>query len=165
MIRFLSPEQHAIYRRIRVEALSADPGAFGETLAAIQSRSDSDLVQWLSQAIVPERKAIAYIEEQGHCVAMCGFRLSDEDKSIGAFWGMFVSPPHRRKGYGRLLLEAAESWISEHDGGRVLARVAAPNDSAITFYRSCGYSIGGQKGTLRPGSNIPVYEICKMIQA
>jgi ribosomal protein S18 acetylase RimI-like enzyme len=162
--RYLSPKDHAAYRQIRAEALATDPDAFGETLSALQGRTELKLAEWLTEAIIPGRKCIAIIEESGRSIAMCGFGLSDEDRSSGFIWGMFVSRLCRRKGCGKQLLASAESWISGHDGHRVVARVAACNDAAIALYRSANYTIGAQEGTLRPGSTIPLLEISKVLR-
>jgi GNAT superfamily N-acetyltransferase len=163
MIRHFTPQDHALYRRIRTEALASDPDAFGETLEMLASRRDSELVEWLAQRIVPGKKTIAYVEQGGEPVAMAGFGISSEDPSSGILWGMFVSPNFRRRQFGKLLLTTAESWVGVCGGKVIKARVAAPNNTALRFYRSCGYLIGEPRGTLRPGSTIPSYEIEKKI--
>lgn len=142
MIRHFTLGDYTLYRRIRLEALASDPGAFGETRQVVEERSDSELIEWLSQRIVPGKKTIAYVEQEGRPVAMCGFGISDEDATPGFFWGLYVSPKFRRRRHGQLLLAEAESWVRARGGRAIKARVATPNDSAITFYRIWGYSAG-----------------------
>ena len=165
MIRYLTPQDHAIYRVIRLEALSTDPDAFGETLAIAQARSEADQIEWLSKVIIPGRKNIVLIEVEKRPVAMCGFGLSDDDNTSGFIWGMFVSSAQRRKNHGQTMLEEAERWLQAKGISRVTAHVAAPNEGAINFYRRCGYAIGPASGFLRPGSSIPVHPIERKISA
>ena len=74
-----------------------------------------------------------------------------------------VTPRCRRGGWGRRLLAEAESWLLQQGIHTLRARVAAPNASAISFYRACGYRIGPSIDVLRPGSTIPVHSIEKRL--
>jgi GNAT superfamily N-acetyltransferase len=163
MIRYLTLKDHALLRAIRMEALATDADAFGATLAATSSRSDSAWLEWLAQVMVPNRKNIIAIELREVPVAMCGFGLSDDNDNGGFIWGMFVSLSERRNGHGRAMLKEAEQWIGAQGRQIVKAQVAAPNQSAIQFYRQAGYSVGPVVGFLRSGSSIPVHPIEKRI--
>jgi ribosomal protein S18 acetylase RimI-like enzyme len=165
MIRYLTLRDQSTYAAIRLEALASDPDAFGETLETARKRSEADWTSWLSKVIIPDQKNIIVIELEGKPVAMCGFGLSDEDHSTGFIWGMFVSPSHRRRNYGRILLEEAEKWIRGKGGKQIKSCVAAPNQEAIDFYRGYGFAIGQDSGFLRPGSDISTYPIEKTIGA
>jgi GNAT superfamily N-acetyltransferase len=163
-IRYITLEDQASYRTLRSEALTTEPDAFGATLAALQAWSEAEWIDWLSQVIIPERKNIIVIELDKIPVATCGFGLSEDDPTSGFIWGMFVSPSHRKQQHGRALLKEAERWIRKMNRNRVKAYVAAPNETAITFYRRCGYIIGSASGVLRPGSMVPVYPIEKTLE-
>jgi GNAT superfamily N-acetyltransferase len=115
----------------------------------------------LAKVIVPERKNVVCIDYDNSPVAMCGFGLSDDDSECGFIWGLFVSTSHRRSGLGTTLLGEAEEWIKIRGDRRVEACVAAPNNSAIEFYRRNGYIIHPASGYLRPGSEIPTHAIVK----
>ena len=156
MIRYLTPRDHAAYRLIRERALDADPDAFGETLAALQARSDAELEAWLSERIVPGRGAIACAEGQGRILGMCGFSLAEDEAGTAVFWGLFVEPEARLAGTGRRLLSEAEAWASSHGAVRMRARVAITNDGAARFYEACGYAAGETSGTLRRESAVPL---------
>ena len=159
MIRYLAADDLSTYRTIRSEALTSDPDAFGQTSAALEQMSDGELMQWLSDVIVPKRKAVILEEKDGKPRGVCGIAISDATSQEGFFWGMFVAPAFRRQGIGGNLLREATSWLASRGVKRIRAHVAAPNETAISFYRNCGYTIGEQVDTLRPGSDIPVYEI------
>jgi ribosomal protein S18 acetylase RimI-like enzyme len=165
MIRYLTPRDREKVIAIRLEALSCDPDAFGATLDEVSKRSDADWDAWISKVIVPEEKNIIVIEEEGRPVAMCGFGVSDENGPVGFLWGMFVSRAHRRKSYGRRMLNEAEVWLKQKARTKITACVAAPNDHAVAFYRRCGFTVGPVSGVLRPGSVIPIYPIEKEISA
>ena len=162
-IRELNPSEVALFRSIRLEALSSDPDAFGETLQRASSLSDSAWSERLANEIVPQRKTVFVIENQSEPIAMCFLGLRDDDSTTGYMGGVFVSLAFRRCGYGRSLLDATERWIQKHGGYRVRVKVAAPNNDAIDFYKSCGYVLTGRMDTLREGSDIPVYEIEKQL--
>ena len=165
MISYFAPHDTERLRQIRMEALTSDPDAFGETAESFAQRSNQELTDWLSDAARADRKAIGYVEHNGVPVAMCGFGISDEDASTGFLWGLFVSRPHRRRGIARMMLEDAEAWLSARGVTIIRAAVAAPNEDAIEFYRACKYCVGPPIGTLRPTSSIPLHEITKDVRA
>lgn len=162
-IRYLSPEDYRTFRQIRLEALETDPDAFGALHVDACRRTDAEWKNWVANVIVPGRKNVVVEEEGGSPVGMCGFGLSDEDPETGFLWGMFVSRNHRRKQCGERLLKEAEDWLSANRAKKITACVAAPNESAIRFYRKNGYMIGPVSGTLRPGSSIPIHPIEKRL--
>eukprot|EP00900_Chrysochromulina_parva_P022385 jgi/Chrpa1/4780/Chrysochromulina_OHIO_Genome00015627-RA len=50
-----------------------------------------------------------------------------------------VKDEHRRKGFGRLLLEAAEAWAFAHQRSELWVHVARSNECACRFYLACGW--------------------------
>ena len=52
-----------------------------------------------------------------------------------------VDPGHRRKGYGRRMMRAAEEALAGLGAPKVNLQVRAGNDEAVAFYRSVGYEI------------------------
>ena len=163
MISHLSPDDVERFRQIRLEALTSDPDAFGETAGEFEQRTDAELAEKLSEGIESDRKSVACIDENGAPVAMCGFGITDLDSSQGFLWGLFVSSARRRRGLAKLLLQEAESWLLARGVAEIQAAVAAPNMNALALYRSCEYCVGPQIGTLRPTSSSPLYRISKRI--
>jgi ribosomal protein S18 acetylase RimI-like enzyme len=52
-----------------------------------------------------------------------------------------VHPDHRRRGWGRRLMAAAEQRLSELGCPKVNLQVRASNPDAVEFYRLLGYSV------------------------
>ena len=52
-----------------------------------------------------------------------------------------VDPRHRRKGYGRRIMHAAEGALAALGAPKVNLQVRSENDEAVAFYRSLGYEI------------------------
>lgn len=50
-----------------------------------------------------------------------------------------VKDEHRRKGFGRLLLEAAEAWALAHQRSELWVHVSRSNERACRFYLACGW--------------------------
>lgn len=50
-----------------------------------------------------------------------------------------VDPEHQRKGYGRLLVEAAEHRLHELGCPKVNLQIRGNNKQALAFYRAIGY--------------------------
>ncbi len=51
-----------------------------------------------------------------------------------------VDPKYRRKGYGRLMMEAVEQRIKEKGCHRINLQVRAANKGVIEFYEAIGYT-------------------------
>jgi GNAT superfamily N-acetyltransferase len=162
-IRPLEASDVALFRDLRTYALRCDPDAFGQTLESALAMNESDWRDRLRSAL--ESGAILVAESRGLPVGMCGVGSDAGDPQTGWLWGMFVVPSSRRSGAGDLLLRAGEQWCACAARGyqTIRALVAAPNQTAIHFYRNRGYAIGAETGVLRPGSEIPVYPISKRL--
>ncbi len=52
-----------------------------------------------------------------------------------------VSPDHRRRGYGRLLMERIETELRSMGCPKVNIQVRATNSDALRFYTGLGYTV------------------------
>ncbi len=57
-----------------------------------------------------------------------------------------VDPKYRRKGYGRLMMEAVEQLIKEKGCLRINLQVRAANKDVIEFYQAIGYTVDNVVG-------------------
>ena len=74
--------------------------------------------------------------------------LANPDAIDAELDGLFVDPPHWRKGIGRMLVEQAEH-IAARDGAANLWVIA--NTRALDFYSACGFvTVGEAQTRFRP---------------
>lgn len=75
-------------------------------------------------------------KEAGHC----NITVSGDLVNI---WGVFISPPLRDKGVGRLLIKnIITSLLSEPDNDKkIILQVSSNNIPALKVYKACGFTI------------------------
>jgi ribosomal protein S18 acetylase RimI-like enzyme len=66
--------------------------------------------------------------------------LVGHDGHRGWVYYLAVDPDHRQKGYGRVMMDAAERWLRECGIEKLQLMVRADNTSVKNFYQSLGYS-------------------------
>jgi GNAT superfamily N-acetyltransferase len=160
IVRELNNTDGVLFKTIRLQALTSDPDAFGETLDSARLRTDA---QWEARlAEILDGQGTVFLAQEGETpIGMCVMSEDATDKKAAFMFGVFVDSEYRKSGVGSALLQASESWARKRGYLTIRANVAAPNEVAITFYKSIGYSIDAQVGLLRPGSQIPVFRIHK----
>ena len=67
--------------------------------------------------------------------------LVGHDGHRGWVYYLAVDPAHRHKGYGRVMMKAAEDWLRERGIEKLQLLVRADNRSVKDFYQSLGYSM------------------------
>jgi ribosomal protein S18 acetylase RimI-like enzyme len=109
-LRRLGPEDAALYREIRLEALSDSPDAFASTLEVEQKRP----LDWFAARLTDAVVLGAFSESQ--LAGVAGFYVQPRPKHghKGMLWGMYVQPEHRAAGIGRLLVEAIIEHARQH---------------------------------------------------
>ena len=97
---------------------------------------------------------VAYLEDYFEAKKFVGFVIEEDGKTIGAmfahekiWWNnselyvdeMFIIPEMQRSGYGRMLINAAEEYVSKHKlaGLTLCTNKYAP---APNFYRKNGFT-------------------------
>ena len=66
--------------------------------------------------------------------------LVGHDGHRGWAYYLAVHPDHRHKGYGRIMMDAAERWLREAGIEKLQLMVRPDNKSVKNFYQSLGYS-------------------------
>ena len=66
--------------------------------------------------------------------------LVGHDGHRGWVYYLAVDPFHRQKGYGRVMMDAAERWLRECGIEKLQLMVRPDNKSVKSFYQSLGYS-------------------------
>jgi len=133
-LRQLTPQDAALYRDIRLEALADAPDAFSSTLESEQAQPLESFAARLAGALV-----VGAFD--GTCLAgVAGFYVQAGPKHAhkGMLWGMYVRPAHRGAGLGRVLVEA----IITHARQRVeLLQLFVVSDNIVArrLYASLGF--------------------------
>ncbi|WP_338827498.1 GNAT family protein [Bradyrhizobium sp. 27S5] len=134
-IRRLLPEDAALYRDIRLEALRLSPEAFG---SAYETES-AHPVGWFAERL--ERGAVILgAFRGGELAGIVGFVVAEGPKRRhkGELVGMYVRSAARRTGVGGLLIDAALDLAAE-TVELVLIGVVKGNEQAHRLYRSAGF--------------------------
>jgi ribosomal protein S18 acetylase RimI-like enzyme len=66
--------------------------------------------------------------------------LAGHDGHRGWVYYLAVDPDHRHKGYGRVMMDAAERWLGERGIEKLQLLVRPDNKGVKDFYQSLGYS-------------------------
>ena len=82
----------------------------------------------------PELFLVGTVEDEVLATAMAGF-----DGHRGWVYYLAVSPRHRRRSYGRLLMQEAERLLIERGCPKLNLMVRTSNADVIEFYRKLGY--------------------------
>ena len=70
--------------------------------------------------------------------ALVGSIMVGFDGHRGLVYYLAVAPGHRRRGLGRALMAAAETWLRERDAPKIQLMVREGNDAALGFYEALG---------------------------
>lgn len=62
------------------------------------------------------------------------------DGHRGWVYYLAVSPEVQRRGWGRMLMGAAEAWLREHGAPKAQLMVRSSNTAVVGFYAALGYS-------------------------
>lgn len=137
-IRRLGPDDWALWRTLRLEALEKAPEAFGSSLEEESPLTESDHRARLSKDVVWGGFA------DGELVAVAGFYLfaAQKRRHKGALYGVYVKPAYRKAGWGekivRAVLTAARPLATQID-----CSVVSTNASAIALYERLGFRAYG----------------------
>lgn len=81
---------------------------------------------------------------------ICGFAVYQIDRKenewnfkegFGDVREIYITPPHRRKGFGQFLLYSAEMKLREAGADGCYC---VPDEYSVDFFRACGYSESGE---------------------
>ena len=102
------------------------------------TRPWNDAAADFRRAIHGATSDILCLEEGGELVATV---MVGDDGHRGWVYYLGVLPDGRRKGFGRMIMAAAEQWLSERDAPKIQLMVRDDNEQAIGFYKALGYEV------------------------
>jgi RimJ/RimL family protein N-acetyltransferase len=147
-IRRLAQENAAdpgLYRDIRLEALRANPEAFGSTFETENAQPSS----WFFDRLGTSTVLGAFHDTK--LVAIAGFAIQQGQKRAhkGLLWGMYVRPGARGTGVGRRLIEAVLE-LARRRVELIQLTVVQDNAQARRLYASLGFQdYGLEKNALK----------------
>jgi len=152
MIRHLGPEDFDIFRRIRLEALRAEPAVFASSAEDWERQTDDEWRRRLTAAAV----FVDFHEEEP--VAIMGLIRQGASKMAhrATIVMVFVRKNLRGTGHARALLEALVHHAREAGIRQLELAVSAENPAAIRFYWREGFTEAGRiaGGTIHEGREI-----------
>jgi ribosomal protein S18 acetylase RimI-like enzyme len=160
MLKPITCESVASFKAVRLGALQDTPSAFGSTYAKESRLSDAEwdqrVAQWHGD------RSICYLAWEGD--RACGIAASFldlEDVTKAHLVSMWVAPPQRRCGVGRLLVDGIIDWASARRAKTLRLTVTSNNEAATRFYERLGFV---KTGKTEPYPNDPALVEYEMVR-
>ena len=144
-IRRFAQTDAVLYRGIRLEALQANPEAFGSTFEV----ENAQPLSWFSDRLGGSTVFGAFRNAQ--LVGIAGFAVQQGQKRAhkGILWGMYVRPAARNAKVGRRLVEAVCNHASQQVE-LIQLSVVLDNEPARSLYARLGFlEYGVEKRALK----------------
>jgi GNAT superfamily N-acetyltransferase len=150
-----------VFKAARLRALQDAPTAFGSTFAREIQFSDAE---WLRRAgnMSSERGVGFLAMENGIACGIIGAFLDEHEADKAQIVSMWVAPEFRRCGVGRALIGAIKVWARSHGARTLLLMVTSCNQTAIEFYKRCGFIMTGNTSPYPNDSSLLEYEMAQL---
>jgi GNAT superfamily N-acetyltransferase len=141
------PADPILYRSIRLEALQANPEAFGSTFEAENAMP----LSWFADGLGSSTVLGAFRNAQLVGVACFAVQQNQKRAHKGGLWGMYVRSAARKAGVGRRLVEAICD-LARRQVEQIQLTVVRDNEPALRLYASLGFlAYGVEKKALKQG--------------
>jgi ribosomal protein S18 acetylase RimI-like enzyme len=143
-IRRISEHEWERYRRIRVQALTEAPTAFGSTAEGEASQPESF---WRGR--LRGSDGVVFVALDGDDWAgIVGAFVPDDAPTTAHLVSMWVDPAFRRRGAGALLVDAVTAWARDRGLDHIDLWVTETNEPAIRLYTACGFAPSAERQPL-----------------
>ena len=152
-IRLLTEHDAEEFVRLRLEAFTREPYAFG--------RTPDDALPWPSERVasrlraVPEGSFLVGAFEGQQIVGHVGFvrHAGHKERHKGHIWGMYVTAAARGKGAAKAMLTQLLDRVRGYPGlEQVTLSVSVPQEAARRLYSMWGFEVYGlEKHALKVG--------------
>jgi ribosomal protein S18 acetylase RimI-like enzyme len=146
-IRELSPDDWALWRRLRLDALAEAPYAFRARLADWQADNDTE-ERWRGRlSLAGSCNLVAVLDNEP--VGMAS-GVDTTDDGVAELMSMWVAPAARGQGVAEALVHEIEHWAKGVGSRMLRLSVAEGNRAASTVYERSGFRFTGELGDLLP---------------
>jgi ribosomal protein S18 acetylase RimI-like enzyme len=137
MIRLLAPEDFALWKALRLEALAAHPPAYNGSFEEESVKSDG---VWISEL---QTNRVFFYMVDGQSAGMAGYYASGQKKKShqGIVFTVYVRPEFRGRGIMDWLLQALAYHARDHGVEQLHLGVDVHGDAAIRCYERNGFAI------------------------
>lgn len=100
-------------------------GNFSDRVKGLQETTENGAI--LVELVLSEEKEVAF------CISTIN------QEGAGELASLYVTPPFRKQGLGRRLVESSLQWLREHQAKPITVDVMAGNSAALRLYRHFGF--------------------------
>jgi ribosomal protein S18 acetylase RimI-like enzyme len=136
-IRIVGADDWAVWRVVRLAALTEAPNAFGSTLLQWQGEGDSE-ERWRDRLSIPGARDLLAFRDGGAVGMLSGV---PDQAAHDRVWliSMWVAPTDRGSTLSDQLIEDIVGWAGATGRTSVNLMVRQNNVTAIKLYRRCGF--------------------------
>jgi ribosomal protein S18 acetylase RimI-like enzyme len=157
-LQVLTPDDWAVWRQLRLAALTDAPYAFKSRLEDWQGESDRE-ESWRGRLSIPgSRNLVAVLD--GKPAGMAS-GVPGPQSGVAKLISMWVSGEARGQGVGDHLVRAVEQWARQAGAAVLRLAVMPGNEHALAFYWRNGFQDAGPTGELLPDGR----RECVMVKA
>jgi GNAT superfamily N-acetyltransferase len=138
-VRRITPTDWPLLRELRLDSLRDAPEAFGQTHANALQIPDEEWQQIARASEKGDTRTWLIAEADGRSCGLVQARRRPPDDCL--IFSMWVAPPVRQAGVGRLLIDSAADWARAWGGHRLVLWVYGANEGAHRFYEKIGFSV------------------------
>jgi RimJ/RimL family protein N-acetyltransferase len=144
-IRSAVPDDVALLRELRLEALASHPEAFAADYASTAAESVESWVEWAAKNTLDNTGVICVASTENQLIGMIGLVCGHWPKTrhSGTIWGVYVKADWRGFHVAEALLKECIAWAQAQGLVMVKLAVITTNTSAIRCYARCGFTIYG----------------------
>jgi len=135
----LPEERWKEYRKLRLEALKAEPSAFGSSLEE-ESGFTEDV--WRKRT-----KGVLFAVSEGKPVGLLSYVFEDRVKTrhVAHIYSVYVTPKYRGRGIGNRLLKRALAEIRRNrEAVKAQLSVNSLLRPAVAMYKKAGFEVAGK---------------------
>jgi RimJ/RimL family protein N-acetyltransferase len=144
-IRPATPDDAALLRALRLEALARHPEAFAADHASTAVGSVESWAERITEYALENKGVICVASMEDQLVGMTGLVRGHWPKTRhgGTMWGVYVQAAWRGMRVAGALVEACVAWAQAQGMVLVKLGVVTTNMAAIRCYARCGFRVYG----------------------